>query len=171
MASKLFHAVVGVGISLGGVAACGGSTSQDGAAGELLDANLPDAVSPPPKLDSGPADTAPVEDAQPRVDAGTIDAAPVDAAPVDAAPIDAPLDVDKDAIVGAFCDAPWPITKSGREVCGPADDCVGQVIPWCYGPDGQGSCTLYPLECVGAEWQCMGGVTPTTDPGSVPECP
>jgi hypothetical protein len=168
MASKLFHAVVGVGISLGGGVGCGGSTSDDGLLLAVPDANAPDTWVSPPPADAGPADTAPPDDAAPRIDAAAD--AGIDAAPTDAGPVDAPVDVVTDAIVAAFCDVTWPITKAGREVCGPADECAGQQIPWCYGPDGQGSCTLYPLQCVGAEWQCMGGVTPTLDPGSVPEC-
>lgn len=141
MASRLFHAVVGVGISLGSVSACGVTTSDDATGFDLPDASAPEASA---------------EDA----------AAPV----VDAAPPDAATDVPMDAIVAAFCDATWPITKSGREVCGPADECTGQTIPWCFGPDGQGSCKLYPLQCVGAEWHCMGGATPTDNPGPPPTC-
>jgi hypothetical protein len=40
MASKLFHAVVGVGISLGGVSACGGMTSGSEGAFDSPDARL-----------------------------------------------------------------------------------------------------------------------------------
>lgn len=158
MPSKLFHAVVGVGISLGSVAACGGATSEDAA---LLS---PDATELP--ADGGLDVAIPLPEAAPP-DAAQGDAA-VDAPP-DAAPVLDATPVPSDAIVEAFCDVTWPITKAGREACGPIDDCAGLQIPWCLEPDGQGSCKLYPLECVGAEWQCLGGVTPTLEPGS--QCP
>jgi hypothetical protein len=163
MASKLFRAVVGVGISLGSVSACGGSTSNDFE--QLVPPDAPaapeggvDAGAPPRTVDAAAVDAAPASD-------GGIDTGPIDAAPVDAA-----ADAPGDAIVAAFCDVTWPITKAGREVCGPADECAGQPIPWCFGPGDQGPCTLYPLECVGGEWHCMGGVTPTTDPWGDPKC-
>jgi hypothetical protein len=167
MASKLFHAVVGVGLSLAGVSACGGSTSSDA---QSPDANLPegqpeggvDVQSPPPELDAGVFEAAPASDASADV--------PPDVATADAAPIDAAADVPTDAIVAAFCDLAWPITKAGREACGPIDECMSQPIPWCLGPDGDGGCELYLLECVGAEWHCMGGVIPTNDPGPLSKC-
>lgn len=141
MASKLFHAVVAVGMSLGSVA-CGGQ----------VDRALP--LEPPPE-DAGPP---------------PLDAAPIkpDASvpPQDAGVADAP----KDAILEAFCDVAWPITKSGREVCGPYDACATIEAPWCFGPDGAGGCKLYPLECVGAEWHCMGGTTPSGDPQQPEAC-
>lgn len=141
MASKLFHAVVAVGMSLGSVA-CGGRVDR------AAPADLPpdDAGAPPVDAD------LPLHDAGVHPDASI---AP-DAAPADAGATDAP----KDVILEAFCDATWPITKSGREVCGPYDACATLDAPWCYGPDGAGGCKLYPLECVGAEWHCMGGATP-----------
>ena len=167
MASKLFHAVVGVGISLGSVAACGGSTSNDFE--ELLPADAtpaPDAGIDtgvvPPKLD------ATTVDATPASDAGA-DAVP-DASVADAAPVDAAPDAPADAIVAAFCDVTWPITKAGREVCGPADECEGKPVPWCYLQTAEGVCTLYPLECKGGEWHCFGGAIPTLDPWSDPQC-
>jgi hypothetical protein len=163
MASRLFHAVVGVGISLGSVSACGGVTSDSEGALELPDANGPEASPEATTADAGPADAAPASDA--------LADAPPEAVPlVDATPVDAAPDVPMDAIVAAFCDVTWPITKAGREVCGPADECAGQAVPFCYGPDGQGSCKLYPLQCVGAEWQCTGGVTPTATWGPPPTC-
>ncbi len=141
MTSKLFHAVVAVGLSLGG-AACGGR----------VEGALP--VDPPPE-DAG---VAVLDGALPKPDAGVVPDASVaaDAELPDAGAADAP----KDAILEAFCDVAWPITKSGREVCGPYEACATLDAPWCYGPDGTGACKLYPLECVGAEWHCMGGATP-----------
>ena len=168
MASKLFRAVVGVGISLGSVSACGGSTSND--VEGLVPPDAPatpeggvDAAAPPRTVDAGTMDAAPVSDAG-------ADTLPDASAPTDAAPVDAADDVLEDAIVAAFCDVTWPITKAGREVCGPADECAGQTIPWCFGLGDGGPCTLYPLACVGGEWHCMGGATPTNDPWSDPKC-
>ena len=136
--SKLFHAVVGVGISLGSVAACGGSIAKDGDAFAS-----PDAATPlPPKPEAGV-----------QADAGAPD---VFVAPDAATPPDAALDSPPDIVDAAFCDAAWPITKSGREVCGAFDACEQIAAPWCFGPGPEGTCQMYPLECVGAEWHCMG---------------
>jgi hypothetical protein len=134
--------------------------SPDANAPEALSEGGVDVASPRPEVDAGLADAAPASDGS----AGALpDAAPVvDAAPLDAAP--------EDAIVAAFCDAAWPITKSGRVICGPAEECAGLEVPWCFGPDGQGSCKLYPVECVGAQWHCMGGVTPSDGPVEPPTC-
>ena len=149
MASKLFHAVVAFGISLGSTA-CGGRI--DG--GSLPEPGPDDAGAP----DDAQAD-APIPKPPPP------EAGPPDASP-DALP-DAPHDAPSDAIVEAFCDATWPITKAGREVCGPADGCVEIEAPFCYGPAGNGGCKIYPLKCEGSEWHCMGGA-----PSSQPEpCP
>ncbi len=159
MASKLFHAVVGVGISLG--TACGGNIAQDGDPF----GPLPDAGTSKPKPEGG-VDAGPVvlADAGPP-DTFAPEAAAPDAAPTpDAAPLDAASDSPEDAIVAAFCDNPWPITKSGRAVCGPYEECAINEAPWCYGPGPQGSCQIYPVECVGAQWHCMGGVDAKTNP-------
>jgi hypothetical protein len=153
MASKLFHAVVGVGISLGSASACGGSTSSDEWAFETLDATAPETP-------DAAAPEAPDASAN----------APPDAAIVDAAPVDAAADVPEDALVAAFCDATWPITKSGREVCGPYDECSSVPAPWCVGPDDQGACKLYPLQCTGGEWHCMGGTPSDVPVWSVESC-
>jgi hypothetical protein len=160
LASKLFHAVVGVGISLGSVTACGGSVARDM---EPYDP-LPDANASQPEPEGG-VDAGPVV----QVDAGPPDAIALsdgspEAALPDAAVVDAAEDSPDDAIVAAFCDNPWPITKSGREVCGPYDECTITAAPWCYGPGPDGSCQIYPVECVGAEWHCMGGASAKDTP-------
>ncbi len=172
MASKLFRAVVGVGISLGS-AACGGSTDYDSVlvqpdAGALPETGVDAGVQQPKPFEAG------APDASSPSDAGVIDATP-DAAPeaavVDASVSDAAEDAPSDAIVAAFCDRTWPITKSGREACGPIDECMGKAIPWCYGPGQNGPCTLIPLECVNGEWGCMGGVQPSSvDIWEDPKC-
>ena len=88
MASKLFHAVVGVGISLG--AACGGNIAQDGDPF----GPAPDAGTFKPEPEGG-VDAGPVI----LVDAGSPDALPPEAAPADAAPAPdaAPVDAAETA--------------------------------------------------------------------------
>ena len=170
MRSKLFHAVVGVGISLG-VSACGGVADSDGSgasggsggsAGSKPDAKAP---KPHPTAEAG-TDTG---THLPKPDAGVVpDASPdvtaPDAGVVPDATIDVAPDAPKDAIVDAFCDATWPITKSGREVCGPYDGCKDKQPPFCFTQDAQGKCSLQPLVCVDEQWQCLGGATPSNDP-------
>lgn len=153
MGTRLFSAVVGVGIAIG-CAACGGSTSSDS---EVLEPGPGKAdADGPPHPEAGSPDAQVVADAGVPPDASVEDASPPDAAP----------DALQDAIVDAFCDAAWPITKSGRVVCGPADDCVQIEVPYCWGPDGQGSCKLFPVECVDAKWKCTAGVQTTNfEPG------
>jgi hypothetical protein len=176
MRSKLFHAVVGVGISLGSAAACGGSVASDlGAAcgGGSAGAPQPDAGIDVPKPDAagtgGAAGAAGAGGAAGTAGAGGSAGAPVsDAGLVADASIS---DASKDVIVEAFCDVSWPITKSGREVCGPYEACETKEAPWCFGKEPQGTCKLYPVACVGAEWQCLGGATPTQSPAPPPGCP
>jgi len=154
MASKLFHAVVAVGLSLG--AACGGSVERDAdpdPTPEDAGTPLPDAATSPPDAGVAP-ETGVVPDASIAPDAPAPDAGTPDA--------------PKDAIVQAFCDVTWPITKAGREVCGPYDDCINLEAPFCYGPDAEGACALFPLECVDKKWQCMAG-TPTSQGFPPPE--
>ena len=169
MASKLFHAVVGVGISLG-ISACGGSVEQDSAQGGQASQPFPtaeggaDAGISLPKADAGSADSAAGVDGAADVTIPDAGASP-DTPMVDAAP-----DVGKDAIVDAFCDDPWPITKSGRVVCGPSEACAGTPAPWCFGKTADGSCTIYPLACVDQQWQCLGGTSMNT-PSPPIQCP
>jgi len=165
VASKLFHAVVGVGISLGSIAACGGAVSHD---------EEPEAAEPtaPPQPDGTAGPEAGVGQPQPRADADAADAAVSSDASVEAAHVTTE-DADattEDAIAAAFCDVPWPITKSGREVCGPYEECALTQAPWCFGPDQNGACKLHPIECVDAQWQCLGNSTPTNSPASPVPC-
>ncbi len=176
MRSKLFHAVVGVGISLGSATACGGVADSEGLGGPQPDAKAPkphptaeagaDTGINPPTPDAG-VDTGivpPTPDAAETDSAVTADAAPDGGVLPDASIVDAAPDAPKDAIVDAFCDATWPITKSGREVCGPTEECKGLPTPWCFTQDAQGSCSMQPLICVDQQWQCLGGATPTNTP-------
>ncbi len=161
MPSKLFHAVVGVGISLGSAAACGGVADRDGPTPLAPDAQGP---LPHPQADGGSDAALPTPDAAAPDSAVTIDAAPDATVTADASIEDAAPDAPKDAIIDAFCDAPWPITKSGREVCGPYEECGQTSAPWCFVQDSQGACSLQPLICVDQQWQCLGGATPTNSP-------
>ena len=181
MTSKLFYAVVGAGIALG----CGAThsddhpkTTQTPEAGPV-EGGLPAPDAGVAEVGAGDSSFDAVSEGTVAPDSAAADAAPdvsVDAAPdasADAAPdasADAAPDGPKDAIADAFCDATWPITKSGREVCGPADSCIGSEAPWCWGSDGQGSCRLYPLKCVGGSWLCLAGA-PTNTPFQPGKCP
>jgi hypothetical protein len=187
MASRLFHAVVGVGISLGSVSSCGGIAlegegslgSPDAGSPDVLEEGGVDAAHPLPERDTGSPDAEVESDGS--LDAALPDAAATpDATPLEAAALDAAPDVRQDAIVEAFCDVTWPITKAGRAVCAPAEECEGPdlscfecegPVPYCVGPDGQGSCILYPVACVGTDWQCTGGAIPSSSPWAVPTCP
>jgi hypothetical protein len=154
MGSKLFHSVVGVGISLG-VAACGGAITDD-----------PNPIGLEP--DAGVVEPTPDAGVRAKPDAATDDAGDQDTGVEPT--VDAAVDAPDDAIVAAFCDVPWPITKSGREVCGPYEECATTEAPWCFGPGDQGACTLYPLECVGGHWHCMGNSSPTNSPAEPSPC-
>jgi hypothetical protein len=120
-------------------------------------------------LDAAPGDDAAIGDGSPDVVTPALDAG-VDDAALDAGVGDAAPDVAQDAIVGAFCDDPWPITKSGREVCGPYEDCAGTSTPWCFALDAQGDCVLQPLVCEGKQWHCLGGATPTNSSAPPASC-
>lgn len=174
VASKLFHAVVGVGISLGSVAACGGAISHDEEPETVEPKAAPDAEpevdagNAEPRADAGSADSAASNDGSAEVpDAGEAVDAQAEASDATAATADA---TTEDAIVAAFCDVPWPITKSGREVCGPYEECAVKAAPWCFGPAPNGTCVLHPLECVDAEWQCLGNSSPTNGPAPPVPC-
>ena len=101
MASRLFQAVVGVGIAMGGaLAACGDVTSEE----------------TPEAADAAPAngDAKAKADGTTHDDGGAPDAVVIvtDAAPA----VDAAIDAPKDVILDAFCDAPWPTTKGSPPV-------------------------------------------------------
>jgi len=151
MASKLFRAVVGFGISLGATsAACFGATDDGGVVGgdagpspSASSTSRPRQPQPPPP-DDDPEETD--DDAGPIVtkDAG----------------LDAPKDVGADA----FCDNAWPTTKgsAGPPKCvDPNDECADAgPMERCYELGDGGVCTFWPQYapwCVSGEWQCKGG--------------
>jgi hypothetical protein len=144
MSSKLFHAIVGVGISLGAtMAACLGGVDEE-----------------PGPADAGGGeasnDTSRGEDA-PAVDAG---------AGVDGE-ADAAADAPRDVILDAFCDAAWPTTKGNPHgpTCGPVEACAeAGAAPFCYpkfepfvcDPMNQGAAAY----CIEAHWECSTGSIP-----------
>lgn len=153
MASKLFRAVVGFGISLGAAsAACMGAvdevaTTNDGGAsrdGAASSTSPPPAPSPPPSTDDGAA-----------------------AVPADAG-VDVALDAPKDVGPDAFCDAAWPTTKGnpGPPKCvDPDGACADAGHPtYCWKDDGTGACDFgqsYAPFCVGKQWECQSGTIPS----------
>ncbi len=149
MASRLFQAVVGVGIAMGGtLAACGDVTSQDDADGGSADAAVADAKS---KVD------ATSQDAVAKVDAVVA----TDGGPAPDAALDAPADV----ILDAFCDAPWPTTKGSPPVpncINPEGKCgLDGSFPFaCATGDSVYTCEYSGMQsskCVDGEWQCEPG--------------
>jgi hypothetical protein len=166
MASRLFRAIVGVGISLAGAAgaaACAETTlkpldSDEDAAPTAADAaKKPDGTSDNPDVTVVPDDDANVAE-----DGSTDD----DAVAV--------VDASADVIADAFCDAPWPTTKTNvgprcypkvaDHICGPTNGtpatCGGDV--WACAAD-----ELYMMDC----W-CFAAAAPDastcTDAGFVP---
>jgi hypothetical protein len=115
MASRLFHAVVGIGISLGTTSlACSGRVTT------RLQADDVTADEPAPLPSASPVSSSnPVTPPTLVADAGTDAFAPVDdAASPDATSLDgdvtdsaAVVDASTDALLDAFCDAAWPTTK------------------------------------------------------------
>lgn len=150
MASKLFRAVVGLGISLGAAStACFGTVES-----------MPDATEPTTGSEASAPETGLATNSSPSTDAGT-DAPAVDAAAD--APLDAPLDAPTDALLDAFCDASWPTTKGSGPTCGAIDGCndAGRP-PYCIehvNPPSQtcGTGQLFPAWCVNGAWQCSTG--------------
>jgi hypothetical protein len=153
MASRLFRAVVGVGIALGtsGVACFGAADDP---------AVSTDASSPEASSTSGRDSASSTEDAaldvDVRADAGA-----------DAA-LDAPVDAPKDVILDAFCDASWPTTKGnpGGPTCGEITDCAdaGPSLRCINTVSPPATCeataTLVPVWCVASQWQCSEGAIP-----------
>lgn len=182
MTSKLFHTVVGVGIALGS-AACGGATTDDFLEPIAADAGTGGAAASGGTAGAstggaagvgtgGAAGSAGAGSGGAGGSAGAGSGGAAGVAGQDAGAAGAPpTDAGTDAVVNAFCDNPWPITKAGRVVCGAFEACEQSAAPWCYASDGQGNCTIVPLECVDAKWQCMGGATPTHQPQIPPGCP
>lgn len=148
MASKLFRAVVGVGISLGtSSAACLGNIASD---------------DPPPGAIAPPLGTAPPPNgtAPPPTSTGAYTVEPPDAGP----------DAPRDAGFDAFCDAAWPTTKgSPVPTCGPVEACADAGRPpFCYEVVAPGICKnpdgrLQPVWCASGKWQCGAGQIPSEE--------
>lgn len=153
--SRLFQAVVGVGITLAGAsAACFGSTD------------------PPADPSTAPGATESATGYGPRGDDASNDAPAPDATTADATPdvvtpIDAGADVVLDAPPDAFCDASWPTTKGDRNgpTCGPVADCKDAgVAPFCVPVNANGSCDSNGpgvAWCMGGRWQCSTNTIPS----------
>jgi hypothetical protein len=154
MASRLFRAVVGIGISLGTASvACFGGTDDPPAAS-------PDAAQ------ADPADSARTQvDGATSSDAGAPDVrVQGDADAGDAAP-----DAPKDAGLDAFCDASWPTTKGnpGGPTCGDVTGCADAGYqPRCVVQTASSPVTCnpnvdaFPAWCVSTQWQCSEGSVP-----------
>ena len=123
MSTKLFRAVVGLGISIGSaVAACDGAIDAAPLAGDAA-AN-------------GDASTSP--DAPATSDGAAAD---VQAADVDTTDVadGGDLDVAADAIADAFCDFTWPTTKGSSP-----------ILPNCIDPTGVCWDSGMPIRCMNA---------------------
>jgi hypothetical protein len=162
MSSRLFRAIVGVGISLGATsAACIGT--GDGGLGVTEDGG-PETEDP--TTSSSSADSSSGDAAKSKKDARA----------------DASVDAPKDAILDAFCDATWPTTKgnSGGPTCGPIDACSDAgPAPRCYAEIGpsvcatsgssssssssSGSSQVFAAWCVGGKWECSSGAIPESE--------
>lgn len=149
--SRLFQAVVGVGIALAGAsAACFGSAE--------------------PAADSSTSPAATGYEPRPSDDASNpppaADATTTDATPDVVAPRDAGADVVLDAPPDAFCDASWPTTKGDRNgpTCGPIADCHDSgPAPQCIGVNANGTCDgTGPAVawCMNGQWQCSTNTIP-----------
>lgn len=151
--SRLFQAVVGVGIALATVSvAC--FDHADPAA---------DPSTGPETADSATHDDGARTggDASPTGDATTTDATPDVVTPVDAG-----ADVVLDAPPDAFCDASWPTTKGDRSgpTCGAVANCHDAgPAPWCMTVNAGGSCDgTGPAVawCIGGQWRCSTNTIP-----------
>lgn len=151
MTSKLFHAVVGFGISLGAATVgCLGAISDSP---ETTDAATTPTTPPTPNGSSSTSDPPPT----------SFDGAPV----LDATLGDGGADTGRDAIVdAAFCDAAWPTTKGSPADPLPCVDPKGECAEagWpiaCYVATPAGTCdfsTSFATQCVGGQWQpCPNG--------------
>lgn len=169
MASKLFHAVVGVGIALGSAAACDGSvepsTPADAAASDAASADGTAAV------DATSGDVSVPTDATTEVDATDDDVVDAGADVIADAAVDAAVDAPTDA---AFCDNAWPTTK-GTYVPPTCLDPAGACAD--AGPIARCLPTLAPHDCdtstMGFAASCSGGADASVSdagPGEW-ECP
>ncbi len=161
MNSRLFRAVVGLGIGLGTVSAACLSGDDDSTEEPSID--IP-ATYPPAHEGGRTGDIDADRPADSAVDAvadSTVDAAP-----------DASADAPKDVILDAFCDVAWPTTKGnvGAPTCGPVEDCAeAGRAPFCYRQvtGTRTTCDLEPPReatwCVGGRWQCASGAVSATE--------
>jgi hypothetical protein len=164
MASKLWSAVVGVGISLGGTGGCSGKAVSEGdapaddegnpndvGAGGASSTPKPPGVGAVTSGGSGPNDAG-----APRTDGGSAGHA---GSAGDAASA-------TDAGIDPFCDAAWPTTKGNPgppECVDPMGECADAGFPtYCAEHLGTYLCsgnTSAPF-CVDATWQCPSGTLP-----------
>lgn len=146
MASKLFHAVVGFGISLGAATVgCLGAISDSAETGG-------DATRSPPSNTDGDTATSPPPTTG------------------DARAVEAAVDAGRDAIVdAAFCDAAWPTTKGSaadpRSCVDPKGECAEAGWPTaCYKLAPDGTCDFdnaFATTCSAGQWQpCPSGSSP-----------
>jgi hypothetical protein len=163
MDSRLFRAIVGVGLALGAAGtACSTAVIAEGASTDAPDASSVDA--------------RPLQPVAPEVAAPPDSSASPDALADAGAPID---DAAADAYLGAFCDAAWPTTKASRGVpqCGDVSACLlgATQVPYCIPSSGAGKCddhdrdpdagvasVIQPVWCVDGGWECARGSIPST---------
>lgn len=150
MVSKLFRAIVGVGISMGAVSACGAAVSEE------------------PNVQAEPTQN-PAQHGQEDAPTGRADGAatnPLSDGGVGDA--DVSTDASTDAFLDPFCDAAWPTTKGNASpTCGPTEGCQDAGhSPSCAKVNEQGRCTSAsqtpPVYCVGGDWVCSSGSIPTS---------
>lgn len=153
MSSRLFRAVVGIGISLGTAsAACLGSVDT-GAATTGNDTTPGNQATSSPPLGAPPGDPG-----HESHDGGTTHPPEKDAA------VDAP----RDAILDAFCDASWPTTKGNPHgpTCGDVSPCADAgPAPYCQRVVSAGpTCDPNPPNevawCVDKQWKCSNAAIP-----------
>jgi hypothetical protein len=171
MASRLFRAIVGFGISLGTTAACSGETLSAFDDADASDAPTGHEPSKGEKPTASADAQATEHDGGVKVtakDAGAKDATvgdvvvALDAEALDVQVLDAPID--------AFCDAAWPTTKGspGFPSCvDPTGACSAKAFPRrCYAPTAPHVCAAivgYATLCVGDTWQCPDGTVEATE--------
>lgn len=156
MASKLFQAIVGVGIAIGTTMACSGKTSPIDPATSDADTDASDRRIHDMR-DASAHDGDHVEDA-------THADAHVDH---DASDAELIVDASVDVILDAFCDAAWPTTKGnvGPSSCiDPTGACADAGTPLrCHAvvaPNVCSSATAVASTCVAAHWECPPSTIP-----------
>jgi hypothetical protein len=164
LSSRLFHAVVGVGIALGTSAiGCSGAIDVESAAPD--GAVVPDLA----HEDSGTSPDATKINSAHDAGADSNHDSELDAGIDATTGVDAALDAPQDVILDAFCDAAWPTTKGNPNppTCGAVVDCADAgEAPFCYVALSSTQCDgnqLVPAWCVGGDWQCSPGSTAQKD--------